>query len=164
MMSLSGLRPEGYRVQKGGPKEDRKVPFLARSSGPENRPKKAFFWTLRRKVQGEWGGSAHSPDPTAQSARARPAAAATHAAARARGAGGAGEGGGGSLGWTRVGLRHGGVGQGHVPGGSGAPLSRPQGPPSIRSSGRSLPLNSVGQKSADQLRRYGNDDAPRSLS
>ena len=23
----------------------------------------------KRKVQGEWGGSAHSPDPTAQSAR-----------------------------------------------------------------------------------------------
>ena len=27
----------------------------------------AIFDPLRRKVQGEWGGSAHSPDPTAQS-------------------------------------------------------------------------------------------------
>ena len=85
MMSLSGLRPEGYRVQKGGPKEDRKVPFLARSSGPENRPKKAFFWTLRRKVQGEWGGSAHSPDPTAQSAQAAESARPATVAAVRRG-------------------------------------------------------------------------------
>ena len=123
MMSLSGLRPEGYRVQKGGPKEDRKVPFLARSSGLENRPKKAFFWTLRRKVQGEWGGSAHSPDPTAQSAPQPPGAGATRPRPWQGGVGGRRGGVGGSLGWTRVGLRHGGVGQGHVPGGSGAPLS-----------------------------------------
>ena len=44
------------------------------------RGKSAQFWAiflpLRRKVQGEWGGSAHSPDPTAQSvAAASPATA-----------------------------------------------------------------------------------------
>ena len=39
--------------------------------GPKKRPKMAIFCPLRRKDQGEWGGSAHSPDPTAQSAPAR---------------------------------------------------------------------------------------------
>ena len=35
--------------------------------GPKKGQKMAIFGPLRRKVQGEWGGSAHSPDPTAQS-------------------------------------------------------------------------------------------------
>ena len=47
--SASGPPPTG---SSGGPKNGKKWPFLA---------------PLRRKVQGEWGGSAHSPDPTAQS-------------------------------------------------------------------------------------------------
>ncbi len=36
----------------------------------KNVQKMPIFGPLRRKVQGEWGGSAHSPDPTAQSAPA----------------------------------------------------------------------------------------------
>lgn len=53
---LSGVARRGYRQDSRAPKKGQKLPF---------------FGPLRRKVQGEWGGSAHSPDPTAQSARAR---------------------------------------------------------------------------------------------
>ena len=64
----------------------------------ENVRKFALFGPLRRKSPGEWGGSAHSPDPTAQSAP-RPWV-------RGGGAGGQGEvaaAGGGCLGrWVSV--------------------------------------------------------------
>ena len=36
---------------------------------PENGPIFPVFWGLRCKVLGGWGGSAHYPDPTAQSER-----------------------------------------------------------------------------------------------
>ena len=54
----------------GTPKKGPRTP----SGGILGRPRKKgqkwpFLGPLRRKVQGEWGGSAHSPDPTAQSAR-----------------------------------------------------------------------------------------------
>ena len=54
----------GQKWAKNGPK---RAPF-ALSSEPEKGQKMALFGPLWRKVQGEWGGSAHSPDPTAQSA------------------------------------------------------------------------------------------------
>ena len=134
------------------------MPFLARSSGHGKGPKMALFWTLRRKVQGEWGGSAHSPDPTAQSAPRSAVRDPARVDVPARGVGGvlwAGQG------W---GYAKWGVGQGSVPGGVELRSTRTQGPPDIRSSGRSLQINSVGHKSSGQLRRYGIDDAPRSLS
>ena len=40
---------------------------------PRKGQKMPFFWGVQCKVQGEWGGSAHSPDPTAQSATRAPA-------------------------------------------------------------------------------------------
>ena len=49
-----------------------------------------FFRTCERKVQGEWGGSAHSPDPTAQSAPEADAAQATPGAVRPGVPGGSG--------------------------------------------------------------------------
>ena len=57
-------RGEGAGTPKKGPRTP--------SGGILGRPRKKgqkwpFLGPLRRKVQGEWGGSAHSPDPTAQS-------------------------------------------------------------------------------------------------
>ena len=57
-----GLRVFGL---PGAPKRSSVAPRGASEKGQ----KVPFFRPLRRKVQGEWGGSAHSPDPTAQSAR-----------------------------------------------------------------------------------------------
>ena len=58
--------------RSGGPLAGRPPPPHARpkqdSRGSKKGQKMAIFDPLRRKVQGEWGGSAHSPDPTAQSA------------------------------------------------------------------------------------------------
>ena len=51
----------------------------------ENVRKFALFGPLRRKSPGEWGGSAHSPDPTAQSAAANAPTAPSWAAARTGG-------------------------------------------------------------------------------
>lgn len=70
-----GYRPPGgSREAPEGPRGASWAGF----SGPEKGQKMAFFWTLRCKVQGEWGGSAHSPDPTAQSASQNAAAARAH--------------------------------------------------------------------------------------
>lgn len=76
---------------------------------PENSPKMGFFGPLRRKVQGEWGGSAHSPDPTAQSASApQPPATSTAAlVARRRGGRRGRRGGAGGVGAVGGGLRPG---------------------------------------------------------
>lgn len=61
-----GYRPPGgSREAPEGPRGASWAGF----SGPEKGQKMAFFWTLRRKVQGEWGGSAHSPDPTAHAGK-----------------------------------------------------------------------------------------------
>ena len=61
----------GYPPVPGAPALPIKDP-----RGPKKGQKMAIFGPLRRKVQGEWGGSAHSPDPTAQSvAAASPATA-----------------------------------------------------------------------------------------
>ena len=68
--------------------------------GPKKGQKMAIFGPLRRKVQGEWGGSAHSPDPTAQSAHyaaPRRTRARTHAGRVGRAVGG--------LWWLLGGLR-----------------------------------------------------------
>ena len=59
----------------------------------------AIFDPLRRKVQGEWGGSAHSPDPTAQSV---PCARGRRACPPGRARRGAGAGRGLSVGWGGV--------------------------------------------------------------
>ena len=60
---LRGCRgPESQRVARP------EAPRPGSSRSRKNVKKCTFFGALRRKVQGEWGGSAHSPDPTAQSA------------------------------------------------------------------------------------------------
>ena len=72
-------------------------PLFGSKKGPRRASKKGqkmpIFGPLRRKVQGEWGGSAHSPDPTAQSAQPpapQLARVGRGAEGRARGGGGAG--------------------------------------------------------------------------
>ena len=97
---LSGVARRGYRQDSRAPKKGQKLPF---------------FGPLRRKVQGEWGGSAHSPDPTAQSVRPEYAERRLPAHARPPGSGGAGGGLGGD--WSGHGAVWG-VGVGP----SGAPL------------------------------------------
>lgn len=72
-------------------------------SDPKKRPKMALFSDLRRKVRGEWGGSAHSPDPTAQSAPEADAARATPGPVRGGRRGGPGRPGGGGGAWWGVG-------------------------------------------------------------
>ena len=78
---LSGVARRGYRQDSRGPKKGQKLPF---------------FGPLRRKVQGEWGGSAHSPDPTAQSVLRRRRGAARPRAPVRPSVGGPGGSGGGS--------------------------------------------------------------------
>ena len=77
---LSGVARRGYRQDSRAPKKGQKLPF---------------FGPLRRKVQGEWGGSAHSPDPTAQSAPPPARRSTRPARPRRRGRGGGGARGGG---------------------------------------------------------------------
>ena len=53
------------------PDTDPRTPKMALFDPPGGGPKIAILGALRCRVRGGWGGSAHYPDPTAQSARAR---------------------------------------------------------------------------------------------
>ena len=63
VLARAGLRGVAFRGSQGPP-----------GQGPRAGPKSAIFAPLRRRVQGGWGGSAHSPDPTAQSVQRADAA------------------------------------------------------------------------------------------
>ena len=161
-------RGVGPKVAKSGPKKDpfwgskmgQKRALLRCPRAPEKRQKMAFFGTLRRKVQGEWGGSAHSPDPTAQSVDpcasrfARP----HRPPGASGGAGGVGGGGvGGPPGW---------VGAGFAPLGWCFCLllvTTRRLTPRRGCSGRSLSLNSVRSKGTPNCVEVRSFRAPRSL-
>lgn len=72
---LAGSRDpqERPRPRRGGSSRAQKRALGPPPAGSSEARKKAKKWPflgpLWRKVQGEWGGSAHSPDPTAQSSR-----------------------------------------------------------------------------------------------
>ena len=51
------------------PDTDPRTPKMALFDPPGGGPKIAILGALRCRVRGGWGGSAHYPDPTAQSAR-----------------------------------------------------------------------------------------------
>ena len=156
------------RAQKGakkGPKRGQKGPILRCPRDAEKRQKMAFFGTLWRKVQGEWGGSAHSPDPTAQSASA-PQPPASHAVRQARGGGQGGSGGGGGQGGRGVGGPPGWVGAGFAPLGWCNCLflvTTRRLTPGRGCSGRSLSLNSVRSKGTPNCVEVRSFRAPRSL-
>ena len=138
---------------KKGPKRGQKGPILRCPRDPEKRQKMAFFGPLWRKVQGEWGGSAHSPDPTAQSARVPPPE--RRAPPTWLGAGGGGV--GGPPGW---------VGAGFAPLGWCNCLflvTTRRLTPRRGCSGRSLSLNSVRSKGTPNCVEVRSFRAPRSL-
>ena len=74
---LAGSRDpqERPRPRRGGSSRAQKRALGPPPAGSSEARKKAKKWPflgpLWRKVQGEWGGSAHSPDPTAQSVPAQ---------------------------------------------------------------------------------------------
>ena len=75
--TASGCRPRPLVVRGSGQWSGPPPPPSGRDPRPRNPAKSGppkgrifpVFWVLRCSAQGGWGGSAHYPDPTAQSAR-----------------------------------------------------------------------------------------------